>query len=95
MKEEVQKIRFKGEDYILTCPDDDDSPVATIEQYQKGECSYAHLYKKTSVKTDAGKVMRFSKRIGWADDIEYGELVEIEIDPTECLDGMAGDTWPI
>ncbi len=93
MKESVQKIQFKGRDFILTCPDDDNSPITTIEQYQKGECSYAHLYRKN------GTIMRFRGQIGTIEDedIEFGEVevVEIEINLFEAMEGLVGDTWPI
>lgn len=87
MTETVQKIKFKGLDFILTTPDEDDSPIATIETYKKGECSYAHLFRNN------GKIMRFCNKIGTVEDIEFGEFVEIEIDTEEAFMGLFGDSW--
>ncbi len=89
MNETVQKITFQDQEFILTTPDDKDSPIATIEQFQKGECSYAHLYR------DSGRVMRFRKQIGTINDIKFGERIEIEIDLFDAIGGLCGNTWPI
>ncbi len=82
MKLPVQKIKFKGNDFILTIPEGNDSPIATIKQYQAGECSYAHLYRKS------GRVIRFGVRIGTIEDIEFGELTEIEVDTQTATAGF-------
>lgn len=88
--ETVQKIKLNGLDFILTTPNQADSPIATVKTYQKGECSYAHLYRST------GAVMRFRQKIGTTDDIEFGDFVEIEFDGTKCLAGMLTDnSWPL
>ena len=79
----VQKIKFKGQDYILTDPDERNSPISTLEAYQKGEVSYAHYY------GDTGEVYRYQKLIGTEIDIEIGKRIEIEIDMGEFADGLA------
>lgn len=89
----VQKIRFNGEDFILTSPEDDDSPIATIESFQAGECSFAHVYKEASKKPDAGKIMRFGKQIGAESDVELGEFIEIDLNVTDYMRGIVGDSW--
>ena len=91
---EVQKIKFNGLDFILTSPGESDSPIATIKTYQKGECPYAHLYTKNSNGLNSGKIMRFRQQIGTIDDIEFGEIIEIEVDPTQGFAGLMGNTWP-
>ena len=86
MKMKVQKIRFQGLDFILTSPDDiQNTPIATIDTYSKGECSYAHLRN--------GSIFRFNNQIGTIEDIEFGEEIEIEIDALEAFAGLLGDSW--
>ena len=93
--ERMQKIRFNGLDFILPDPDGTDSPIATLDAYKKGECSYAHLHRKNSKSIDAGKIMQFGQQIGVIDDIEFGDFIEIEIDNSEFIEGLLGNTWPI
>ncbi len=88
MKTTVQKIRFNGLDFILTTPKDDNSPITTIKDYQAGRCSYAHFYR------EANNISRYGNRIGGMEDIEFGEMVEIEIDVAEAIAGFVGDSWP-
>ena len=87
MKEKVQKIRFNGLDFILPTYDEEDSAITTIEQYQNGECSYAHLFRASGI------IAQRHKQIGTIDDIEFGEIVEIEVDYTKFVAGMIGDSW--
>ena len=93
MKVSVQKIRFNGLDFILTNPDESNSPIATVSTFKKGKCSYAHLYKRNSRSEHAGKIMQNLRQIGVVEDIEFGEFVEIEVDPLEVLMGTFGNTW--
>ncbi len=88
MLDKVQKIKFNGLDFILTTPNDSDSPITTIDTYKKGECSYAHYYS-----AGEGTIMRFGDKIGTTKDIEFGEIVEIEIDVVGAIEGIFGDTW--
>ena len=85
---EVREIKFKGLNFILTSPQADDSPIATKEQFKTGSCSYAHLY------GESGRIMQFGNQIGGIDDIEFGEMVEIEVDPIVSLRGFLGSSWP-
>ena len=89
MKATVQKIRFNGLDFILPTPEDDDSAITTIRAYQTGQCSYAHLYRNTN------RIIQLGKQIGTLEDIEFGEIVEIEIDLAEAIPGLFGDSWPL
>lgn len=53
-------VRLKGvpNDFLLVkARGEDKAPVATREQYENFECSYAHAY------ADTGAVMRFRERI--------------------------------
>lgn len=88
MKVTVQNIRFNGLDFILTTPEDDNSPITTIRDYQKGQCSYAHLYR------NANNISQRGKQIGTLEDIKFGETVEIEIDLVEAFAGLLGNSWP-
>lgn len=58
-----QRLRFKGEEYILigtkSC-----GAIATVERYETGKCSFAHLF-------EDGCVRQFGKQIGTEDDIEW------------------------
>lgn len=86
-KETVQEIRFNGLAFIITGTDKH-GPIATKKQYQNGECSYAHLYPD-------GRIVQFNKQIGTVEDIEFGEIVELEMDYEKALGGILySDTWP-
>ena len=85
---EVQEIKFNGLDFILTSPDKSHSPIATKKAFQKGEVSYAQLYKAT------GKIMQLGHQIGTVDDITFGDIVDIDFNPIEFMSGMLGNTWP-
>ncbi len=82
----VQKIKFDGLDLILTHPENIDSPIATIDAFQKGECSYAHI-------SGCG-IMRFGSIVGLLSDIEFGEFIEIDVNVGEAIAGVFGNTWP-
>jgi len=56
------KIKFKGKTYYLIGNLEDGGAIATKEQYENGECSYAHLHAD-------GLVRRFGEVIGNKDDI--------------------------
>lgn len=86
MLEKVQKIKLHGLDFILTSPYSKKSPIATIRQYQKGECSYAQLYGE--------KIIQFGELIGIKSEIEFGDIIEIEVDILQVLEGIMGNTWP-
>ena len=65
MSEKV--IRFQGNEYLLIGDMAHGGSIATKEQFENGECSYAYL------KPD-GTVMRFGDSIGHRDEItEIGE----------------------
>lgn len=89
MIESVQEIQFQGKDFILTSPNGSDSPIATIKEFQNGDCSFAHFYR------GSGKIMRFHEQIGTIDDIEFGEFIDIEVDILEVITGLFGRTWSL
>lgn len=82
MKKTVQKIRFNGLDFMLTDFDKMSSPIVTLADFKKGKLSYAQLYRNT------GKIMQYTQQIGVIGDIEFGEIVEIEVDNTEFAQGL-------
>lgn len=57
------KIVFKNKHYFLIDGDlEKGGAIATKEQYENGECSYAHLYPD-------GNIRRFNEIIGTKDEI--------------------------
>jgi len=61
------RVRFRNgitteSDLFLIKEDAFEGPIATKEQYENCECSFAHL-------TRDGRVMRFCKQIGTIDDL--------------------------
>ena len=56
-------IRFQGQEYLLIGDMENGGPIATKEQFENFECSYAYLM-------PSGVVMRFRDSIGHRDEIE-------------------------
>lgn len=88
MRMKVQKVKFNGLDFIMPDGRNESGPIVTIEAFKKGECSYAHFYPSRNV------IMQFHQQIGTIDDIEFGEFIEIEVDVSEFIEGLCGNTWP-
>lgn len=61
---EDPRFRFGGKEYILIGAKSDGGAIATVEQFETGKCSFAHLMPD-------GRVMQFGKQIGTVDDIEW------------------------
>ena len=80
----VRKIKFQGQDFILTSPNDNSSPIVTVEQFQKGHTSYAHLY-------EDGTIKRFGALVGTKADIEFGKIIEIEVDMNIAIPGLVSE----
>lgn len=57
------RIRFQGKEYLLIGDLVSGGPIATKEQFENFECSYAQLVRD-------GRVMRFRDSIGHRDEIE-------------------------
>jgi hypothetical protein len=57
------KIRFEGQEYLLI-GDKTDGAIATREQFENFDLSYAHLFSD-------GKIRRFNVVIGTLEDIEF------------------------
>ena len=85
-KETVQEIRFNGMDFIIPNTDKH-GPIATKKQYKNGECSYAHLHVD-------GRIFQLGRQIGTSEDIEFGDIVEIEMDYSKAFIGLFSDSWP-
>ncbi len=77
------KVRFQGADYILV-----EGALTTVERYEQGLCSYAHMY-------EDGKVRRFREVIGSADEIET--VGECEAEPPDLGEAfcemLSGYPW--
>lgn len=63
----AQEIRFRGEHYLLL------PGGAIVPPNWQGEIGFAHLY-------DNGEVWRFNVQIGRIDDLELGDMVNIDVD---------------
>lgn len=61
----IRKIKFKGEEFILVGSSSElEGAIATREQYENFEDSYAHLFSD-------GTVKRYKVVIGNLNDIEF------------------------
>lgn len=77
------KVRFQGNEYILTNGNLIEGPLATPEQYASGQPSHAHLFPD-------GHIMRYGNVIGSKEDLEIlGEIDDVEIND-EFLGGLLG-----
>lgn len=79
-------IRFQGAEYLLIGDLERGGPIATKEQYENGQCSYAQL------KPD-GSVWRFRDTIGHRDEIEVIGECETNV-PTDVLRMFDDPSWP-
>lgn len=73
MKDSFRKLKLNGREFLLINGDNNakEGAIATLHQYLNGECSYAALRNR--------EIMRYGEQIGTIDDIEFLEIVEIEI----------------
>lgn len=85
MKEKV--IRFQGAEYLLIGDLERGGPIATKEQYENGECSFALL------KSD-GSVWRFRDTIGHRDEIEVVGEYETRQGAAAVIGLLESPTWP-
>ena len=72
-------IRFKDADFVLGGDLKTGGAIATLDDFENGRCSYAHLFKD-------GTIKRFKKVIGSVEDIE----VTGECEPEMGLDSIIG-----
>lgn len=82
-------IRFQGEEFLLIGNLEEGGAVATVEQFENGVCSHAHLF-------EDGLVMRLGEQIGSVLDIEV--IGEYDPKPTAesvaaLFEGLTGPTW--
>ena len=63
----IKYIEFKGEHFLLI----NGNTIATPQQYENFECSYAHLCKD-------GIIRRFGVPIGIKDDIREIKVIDIK-----------------
>jgi hypothetical protein len=89
-EKKVQKITLRGTEYVFIGTQEDiEGPICVrIEDYQNGQCSYAHM-------TETGAIKRFHETIGYRDELEWGEILEIEVPLGDFLGGLFGESWPI
>lgn len=84
MKEKL--IRFQGKEYLLIGSMEDGGPIATKEQYENGQLSYAQL-------SADGAVMRFGDSIGHRDEIEVLGECEVELTGKHLLGLLTDESW--
>lgn len=78
----VQKIKFKGNDYVLV-----NGAIVTPKAFTQGKCGFAHL-------GDDGIIRRYHTIIGNKNDIEFLGEITVDVNVLEFFDGILGDTWP-
>lgn len=81
-----RRVRFRGLDLILVGDDVRDGALAFEGDYRAGRASYAHA-------CDDGFVRRFRRILGRAEDLEIGDLCEIEMEPGALLNVLTHPTW--
>ena len=87
MPETNLKVRFQDQDFLLLGDLTEGGPLATPEQYQHGQCSYAHLF-------EDGQIRRFGKIIGTRADLTVlEEDVELPEPEEDFFDGILGESW--
>lgn len=73
------RVVFMGESYRLI--GETDGPIATDEQFENGECSFAHLLPD-------GRIMRYGEQIGTRDDLQFAPIIEKQaVDPRPSREG--------
>jgi len=81
------RIMFQGREYLLIGTIEKGGAIATKEQYESGECSYAHL-------KENGAVMRFLDTIGHRDEIKILGDVEVNFCPDiSVLKILTHESW--
>lgn len=83
----MKTIKFKGEDYLLVGDMIEGGPIATLEQYENGRCSYAHLYEN-------GDIIRFGELIGNRNEIEVTGEIEASI-KRPFLEMLLDPSWEV
>lgn len=86
MLDRVQLIRFQGAEYLLIGSLEEGGPIATKEQYENGQCSYAHL-------RPDGNVWRLRDSIGHRDEIEVIGEYEANI-KVSMVEIILDKSWP-
>ncbi len=74
----IQRIKFKGQNFIFIQNPLGGGAIATEEAYSSGDNGYAII-------TILGQIIRYGKIIGHVSEIEFGESVSIEIKPEAML----------
>ena len=85
------KISWRGREYVLVNPEGetlaDGGAIATVKQWQSGQCSTAHLWPD-------GTISRFGTYVGTIADIEVlGEIETPAVLETAVEELLSGRTW--
>ena len=79
------QITFQGKQYLLVGDLVHGGPIATQEQYENGQCPYAHLY-------EDGVIRRLGQSIGNRTDIDIVGETETDLGPN-FLRGLLDAAW--
>ena len=86
--ERTLSIVFQGSHYLLFGNLESGGPIATKEQYERGQCSFGHLMPD-------GRVLRFREVVGCRGDIEVLGAQEVVLDVAPAFGGLLTDeSWP-
>lgn len=72
MKLPAQRIKFKGQEFIIVGDKETGGAIASPEAYLACSVSFAHWF------PDLDEVRQLGVKIGTGADIEWGELVFVE-----------------
>ena len=72
MSHQVQSVVFHGQDFVLIGNTTDGGALATIEEYEHGYISYAHL-------TPDGRILRLGCQLGIREELEMRGLVDVTL----------------
>jgi len=82
----MKSCTFKGKKYYLITWQENDSPLATKEQFENGWCPFAHVYKNRGV-------LRYGEKIGEVSDlknIKDCKELEPKVDVLNLMDNFLG-----
>ena len=79
-------IRFQGNEYLLIGTLEEGGPITTKEQFENGECSYAHL-------DIDGTIKRYRVVIGTRDEITLIGECEVSFKDTALNEILTGKSW--
>lgn len=80
-------IKFQDKDYVFVDGPGVGGAIATLDDFENGRCSYAHLYPD-------GTIKRFNQVIGSVDDIEITGSCEPTLSRDALRNLFTHPSWP-